>query len=231
MAFDLDAFERRRISWADAVRIQPWRHPEVSIWRALVDEDELPAILGLLSLTDPDIYRALGDLEKVSRLDWMRGEGSEWVMPAFTFGGPGRFNNEFFAAFYAARERETAIAETVYHQEELLRATSEPPMEARMRVLRAEIECPFCLVLGDNPSPPALYHQADYSTSQAFAAASRAAGIRAIRFQSVRRAGGQCAALYQPAEVKRCRAAELLVYLWDGTSITGVEARTPIDWR
>lgn len=230
MLFDLDAYERTGIRWPDAVRIQPWRYSEVALWRDLADEDDLPGLLSLLQMTEPDAYLSLGALDRLTGLDWLLGEGAGWVMPAFTFGGPGRFNDESFACIYAARDRETAIAETVYHQEQLLRATREPPVEMRMRLLRADLRANPCLRLREAPDPPELYHPADYSISQAFGAEVRRSGLRGIAFRSVRRRKGQCAALFHPADVVRCESVESLAYLWNGERIESVEARTPIDW-
>jgi hypothetical protein len=227
---DLQAYERTGVTWQDAVRIQPWRYPEITIWSDLVDEDDLPGLLSLLQMTEPEVYRSLGALDRLTALDRTDGEGIGWVMPAFTFGGPGRFNDESFGCFYAARELETAVAETVFHQEQLLRATREPPIEMRMRVLHAALRADPCLQLGESPSPPALYHPTDYSVSQLFGATVRQAALRGIAFHSVRRAGGHCAALFHPADVTRCESVESLAYLWNGSAIESVEERSPIDW-
>ena len=231
MRFDLDRHPRTRITWDDAVRIQPWRHAEAEIWAELADEDDLPGLLTILRMTEPEMFGQLGAVERLDGLEWMRGEGAGWAMPAFTWGGPGRFNDASFGCFYAARELETAVAETVHHQEEFLRSTEEPSLELRMRVLRADLRVDSVVRLGDAPDPPELYHPDDYATSRAFGAAVRAAGLPGIAYRSVRREGGRCVALYQPSGVVRCVPAEALAYLWDGERIRTVETRSPLAWR
>jgi hypothetical protein len=208
--FDLDRYLRTPIRWSDAVRIQPWRYPEAEIWADLADEDDLPGLLTILQMTEPETFRRMGAVERLNGLEWMRGEGAGWVMPAFTWGGPGRFNGPAFGCFYAARELETAVAETVYHQERFLRSTREPSMELRMRALRVDLRPVLLVEVGEAPDPPELYHPEDYG--------------------SVRRKGGRCAALYRPADVERCVPAEALAYLWDGTEVRTVEMRSPLDW-
>lgn len=231
MDFDLDAYERIGITWDGAARVQPWRHAEHHLWTQLVSHDDLPGTLAILQFTEPEMLQGLGSLSRLDGLEWMRGEGAGWVLPAFTWGGPARFNDATFGCFYAAEELETAIAETVYHQERFLRSTREPALELRMRVLRANLNAAYLIHLGEDPHPPALYDGEDYSASQAFGAAARGARERGIAYQSVRRTGGRCVALFYPADVVRCVSTEVLAYLWDGASIHRVERREPIDWR
>lgn len=230
MRFDLDRYPRTQIAWVDAARIQPWRHPEAEIWAELAGEDDLPGLLAVLQMTEPEMFSLMGAVERLDGLDWMRGEGAGWVMPAFTWGGPGRFNDASFGCFYAARELETAVAETVHHQERFLRSTNEPSVEVRMRVLHADLRSNPMVRLGETPDPPELYHPDDYRTPQTFGATVRAAGLPGIAYQSVRRRGGLCAALYQPTTVERCVSGEALAYLWDGARIHSVETRTSLDW-
>lgn len=230
MPFDLGTYPRTQITWEGAVRIQPWRYPEAEIWAELADEDDLPGLLAILRMTEPELFRGMGAVKRLDGLEWMRGEGAGRVMPALTWGGPGRFNDASFGCFYAAGTLETAVAETVYHQEKFLRSTNEPSVELRMRALRADLRSGVLIELGEAPDPPALYHPDDYGTSQAFGRAVRAAELPGIAFWSVRRTGGRCVALYPPADVERCVSAEALAYLWDGTRIRSVEMRSPLDW-
>jgi hypothetical protein len=212
--FDLGRYTTGPIVWKDAVRIQPWRHPEAEIWSELAGEGDLPGLLAILRLTEPDTFLQLGAVDRLSGLEWMDGEGAGRAMPAFTFGGPGCFNDATFGCFYAALELEAAVAETVYHQEKLTRATSEPSMEIRMRALRADLDAGASIQLFTFPNPPELYHPDDYGTSRDFGAAVRAAGLRGIAYESQRRPRGRCGALFYPEDIRRCTSAEALAYLW-----------------
>jgi RES domain-containing protein len=227
--FDLESHSREPVRWSDATRVQPWRHPESEIWTRLVEEVDLLAALALLRLTEPDLYLGLGHVERVKGTVPMRGEGVGWVIPAYTWGGAGRFNSDAFGCFYAAPELETSVAETVHHLERFLCATDQPPVELRMRVLRADIDAPDVISLLDVPHTDPRYHSDDYTASQAFGARVYAAGIDGILSVSVRRPSHSCLALYRPSAVLRCSSAEALAYLWDGRHITA-ERRTPIEW-
>ena len=230
MPSDLGSHLRTALSWTDAARIQPWRFAEAEIWDELAGEDDLPGVLAILRMTEPDVYGLLGVLERLEGVPWMRGEGAGWVMPAFTWGGPGRFSDGSFGCFYVARELETAVAETVHHQERFLRATAQAEVEVRMRVLRADVRADDVVALAAEPRPPALNDSEDHEASRAFGASVRAAGIQGISYHSRRREGGRCAALYNPECVLRCVSAEALAYLWDGVRVR-VEIRSPLDWE
>ena len=69
---------------------------------------------------------------------------------------------------------------------------------------------------------PRLYHLADYTASQAFATRLRNAGSQGIAYDSVREAGGECAAVFSPRALSKCTQAAHLTYVWDGTRITSV---------
>lgn len=229
MPSDLARYPSASRRWPTAVRILPAQHPEQTVWSALVEEEDLPGALALLRRVDPAMYASLGDLDRISGLERTHGTGAGWAMPAFTWGGPGRFNGSTFSAFYAAEQIETAIAETVYHQARALQDENADTIDIRMRALRAEIHAiDFVDLMGVLASDP-LYHPTDYSASQALGADARAADRNGILFTSVRRPGNACVAVFQPSQIRRCEDAGAYIYHWDGTRIT-VEQRTRITW-
>jgi RES domain-containing protein len=215
--------------WPDAARILPAQYPEQTIWSALVEEENLPGALALLKRVDPAIYADLGSLDRLADLEPMHGAGSGWVMPAFAWGGPGRFNSTAFSSFYAAEKVETAIAETVYHQARALRDENADPIDIQMRALRADIHASDFVDLTGVPGSDPLYHPTDYTASQAFGADARAANRNGILFTSVRRPGFSCMAVFQPSQIRLCEDAGTYVYHWDGNQVT-VEQRTRITW-
>jgi RES domain-containing protein len=228
--FDLAAFPLELPSWRDAARIQPWHFAEAEFWSERADVDQLPALLTILRLTEPDAYRTLGCLDRLDSLDVMRGEGAGWVMPAFTWGGPGRFNPADMGCFYAGRDLETAVAETVHHQNRILSEAGAPALEIRLRVLRTDIDAPAALDLPHDAAPEGVFHPDDYTASQSFGVAARQAGADAIAYDSVRRRGGRAIAVFEPSTILRCTSDEMLVYLWDGARVAAVEKRTPLEW-
>jgi hypothetical protein len=64
-----------------------------------------------------------------------------------------------------------------------------------------------------------LLDPVDYTASQAFARALRDAGSTGLRYPSVRRADGECVALFRPSAVGVPVQAKHLKYHWDGTAV------------
>lgn len=228
MPSELSSYPREEIHWGDAVRIQPWRHPEAEIWKRLTETPDLDALLVLLQHTEPGAFTALGRIDRLEGWQIMHGDGAGWAMPAYTLGGPGRFNTERFGCFYAAEHLETAVAETAYHQARLLREARFGPRELRMRALRAEVEGTMLSLLGLSPEHP-VYDPEHYHASRAIGVEAHRTGVDGILYTSVRRPRFACLALFQPSRIVRCTSAEALAYLWDGTRIR-VEHRIPLDW-
>jgi RES domain-containing protein len=229
VAFDPGRYPSASRHWPTAARILPAQSPEQTVWNALVEEEDLPGALALLKRVDPDAYASLGSLDRLVGLETMQGTGAGWVMPAFTWGGPGRFNAPTFGAFYAGERIETALAETVYHQERGLRDEAAQPIDMRMRALRADIHATDLVDLTGLAGSDPLYHPTDYSAPQSFGAAVHAADLSGILFTSVRRPGYGCMAVFQPSQIRSCEDAGSYIYHWDGSTIT-VEQRTRITW-
>ena len=66
---------------------------------------------------------------------------------------------------------------------------------------------------------PAVYHPDDYEASQRLGRRLRERGSWGVVYESVRRAGGQCAAVFRPRACSECRQAEHLLYLWNRREI------------
>lgn len=77
---------------------------------------------------------------------------------AFTHLNPNgsRFSDGSYGVYYAAREQETAIYETVYHAERFLRDSREAPIEQDMRVYIAPIEGDLHDLRGEDPQTSSL---------------------------------------------------------------------------
>jgi hypothetical protein len=111
------------------------------------------------------------------------------------------------------------VDETVYHRERFLRETAAPPTQLDMRVLRVTLAADLHDLRGRQAEWPEVYDPDDYTHSQALARALRSAGAWGIVYDSVRRAGGECAAVFRPRALSDCRQAEHLGYVWNGERI------------
>jgi len=115
-----------RIRWRPSWRIVPSRFPPIQLFERVADPADLEAIAVIESLTNPRLREEIGELGLVPSGDRVSGPGSSVIMAAFTHLNPAgsRFTDGSFGVFYAAADMETAIAETKYHRERFLRATT-----------------------------------------------------------------------------------------------------------
>jgi hypothetical protein len=108
-------------------------------------------------------------------------------MAAFTHLNPAgnRFSDGTYGVFYAARDLDTAIAETTYHRERFMRATGESRMELDMRVYLVDLVAALHDLRGRKAEYPLVYHSDNYAAGQHLAATLRKEGSNGIAYDSV----------------------------------------------
>ena len=133
------------------------------------------------------------------------------------FGGPER------GAWYAAFERETAIAETAFHKAvalaEIGRFEDEVSFDDYLADVGAELADLRPGGFGDCLDP------ASYVAAQELAERLLAEGGLGVVYPSVRDPGGTCVALFRPALVGNVRRAATLTFTWNGTAVPSVTVR------
>lgn len=213
------ALTRAPVDWRPAARIVSARRTPEELFEGIASADEARDLLAIVTAGRP---------ARFDPADVAVGEGAGWVMAAFLQGGAARFNDQSFGAFYAALEEATAIAETQFHYARFLLAAREEYALIGVRVLLADIASRAVDIRGRVRTLPELYDPdpSHYARSQQWAAAQRATGVDGVVYDSVRREGGECVALFRPRLVTRCRAGDRLVYEWDGESIVATYSLT-----
>ena len=213
-----------RVRWAASFRLVPSRFPPVGLFDRVARPEDLEAVFAAEALTNDRLRDEAGDLRLVPPGERLAGPGTTPVMAAFTHLNPegSRFSDGTYGVYYAAREKETAIAERAYHTARFLARTREPAGEFDMRTYVARIDGEMVDLRG----APARGHAAllapdDYAASQAFGRARRAEGAGGIVYESVRRPGGQCAAVFRPRVVRQCAPGAHVCLVWDGRAVTG----------
>jgi RES domain-containing protein len=216
-----------RVEWKPCIRIVPSRYPPINLFERVADPADLDAVHELEGMTNSRLREEVGELKLVAREDRVSGPGMSWVMAPFThLSAPGgRYSTSTFGAYYAALELNTAVEETKYHRALFLAATSEPPITLDMRVLHANVSGSFHDVRGTSASQPNLYLSSDYNATQALATSLRSEGSWGVVYDSVRRAGGSCIAVWRPPVLSGCKQAQHLAYVWDGSAIIDVHVR------
>ncbi|NJL50274.1 MAG: RES family NAD+ phosphorylase [Blastochloris sp.] len=162
--------------------------------------------------------------------DRVSGPGSRIIMAAFTHLNPvgSRFTDGTYGVFYAANDLATAIAETAYHREGFMRATGEGRMELDMRVHLVDLVAALHDLRGRKAEYPLVYHADNYAAGQHLAATLRKYGSNGIVYDSVRRQGGECVAVFRARMLSNCRQEHHLCYVWDGQRISFIYEKREI---
>lgn len=223
MTASTDAPRRRNLTGSAQYRILPTRFPPVSLFETLVSPEELEVLYAIESLTNDRIQAEAGNLYLLPKEEWVTGPGATVVMAAFThIGRESRFSAGGYGVYYAGRDLETAIAETVFHTERRLRDTDEPPIELDMRCYAGTLRQPLEDIRGRRYVRLRDPDIGTWPICQAFGASRRDAGAHGLLYRSARRLGGECIAAFRPRAVSRPRQGRHLRYCWNGERIDRV---------
>jgi RES domain len=216
------------VRWREACRIVPTRYPAINLFDRVADEADFDALYALEALTNERVRDELGRIERVPRADRLYGPGSGPIMAAFTHVNVlgSRFSAGDRGVFYAARERETALAETRHHHGRFLAATGEGPMHLPMRLYHVAIDAKLHDLRPAGSVDAAVMDPHSWAASQALGGALHAAGSAGVVYRSVRHERGFCAGLFRPRGASRCVHAAYLLYAWDGSRFTDVYEKT-----
>ncbi len=215
------------LDWRRQYRIVASKFRPIDVFEQLVPVEDRAALEALDGLTNMRLRNEAGELRLVAPDDRVYGLGASVVMAAFThIGRPSRFSDGSYGVYYAARDLETAIRETVYHRERFMRYTQEPGGELDMRTYVGQIKKPMLDIRGRAYRD--LHAPDDYRPSQQFAKPYRIAGAWGFVYRSVRHAGGQCIAALRPPAVSIPKQGIHLTYIWDGERIVDWYQKTSI---
>ncbi|AJR24417.1 MULTISPECIES: RES family NAD+ phosphorylase [unclassified Sphingobium] len=220
----MDAIPKARVRWQPCYRIIASRFPPISLFEDVAHPADLEAVYAIEAMTNDRLRDEIGDLALVPPEDRVSGPGTSVIMAAFTHLNPdgSRFSDGSFGLFYAAREIETAIAETSHHRARFMALTREPAQELDMRVYAVDLDAELHDIRDLREALPDLYAVDSYVSGQALAIELRSRGADGIAYQSVRHPGGECAAVFRPRLLTDCRQERHLCYVWDGQAIIAV---------
>ena len=137
--------------------------------------------------------------------------------------GPPALSADSFGVYYAARDEATAIAEVKHHRVAFLQAMRAPAQDLDFEVLKAPVKgTHFYDLRGRQRDLPDVYSPTHYSASQKLGVELRQRDGDGIAYDSVRREGGECVAVFRPRCVGPARPVKNLIFRWDGEAITAV---------
>lgn len=210
---------RKRVQWPQTFRIIRSIYPPVNLFEDIADPRDWEALASVEAKTNPRIRFEIGDLGKVPPARRVSGPGASYVMAPFVHCSPlrpGRFTDGRYGIYYAGDREEVALAETIHHHRNFMRATDEEPgWTADFRVLVGSID----RELDDVNAVPGVLDPNDYSTSQIEGRALRAAGSDGLVWNSVRMRGGQCIGAFWPDVVTIPVQGRHYSYHWDGSRV------------
>jgi len=186
--------------------------------------------MALRARIDPLLSARIQPALTIAPKDRVYGPGAGYVMAPFAYPspdgtrfGPPSLTAESFGVYYAARDEATAIAEAKHHRVAFLTAARAPAQDLDFEVLKALVKgTHFFDLRGRQREFPDAYSPTDYSASQRLGAELRRRDADGIAYDSVRREGGECVAVFRPRCVGPARPVKQLIFRWDGSAITAV---------
>lgn len=218
------------VKWTPCHRLVPSRFPPTGLYDRVADPADLDVVFAIENLTNPRVRDEIGNLRLVPPEERISGPGTTPIMAAFTHLNPAgsRFSDGTWGVYYAGESLETAVAETMYHRAAFLSATREPAIEIDMRHYLADLSASLHDLRGLQSGWARVYDPDDYSAGQALARQLRAQGSWGIVYDSVRREGGQCVAVFRPRALSRCRQSQHIAFVWDGQRMAGWYAKSAL---
>jgi len=183
------------------------RYPPIGLFDNYVDTaEELQEAFLIENLTNPRANIALGAMALIPDGELIMGEATANIaMAAFIHVGDegSRFNDNRLGAWYAATDVDTAIEETLYHNTRRLEASEGGfPNIIQLREYVTTTASDLIDLRGKQSVAPELFHESDYTYSQAFGNAHRwpfsDRAYDGIIFDSVRNADGTNVCLFRP---------------------------------
>ena len=210
------------VPWTSCHRLVASRFPTVGPYDGVASPEDLEVVLAIAALTDPQVRQELGRLSLVPPEARVSGPGATLIMGAFTHLNPlgSRFSDGSWGVYYAGESLETAVAEVGHHRAAFLARTAEPAIELDLRWLQADVVEKLHDLRGRRADLPEVYDPAHYGASQELARTLRSQGSAGLVYESVRRAAGQCVAVFRPRALSNARAAGHIGLHWDGQAIT-----------
>jgi hypothetical protein len=214
----------RHVTWKPCWRVIPTRYPEERLLDRVTEPEDRDNMLAVDQMTNERERDESGEIVHVPASERAKGPGAAYIMAAFAYRNPegSRFSDGSYGVYYAAKDQDTAIAESRYHREKFMKRTNEGPMWLEMRVLTATLSGSLHDIRGMVKPLHSVYSATSYGASQDLGVGLRRDGSSGIVYDSVRRKGGECVAAFRAPLLSGCHSPTHLIYEWNGEKISRV---------
>lgn len=213
-------------------RLIPSRFPPTDLYERVANVAEFEILHEIESLTNDRLRDEVGDINLVPKEDRIAGNGTSFIMAAFTHakaeGDGGRFNRGY-GVYYCAKDLDTALEETKYHRAKFFKDFNSDPTTIDMRSLIADLNQELHTIQGKQGELPDIYHPDDYTASQALGETLKRAKSWGLEYSSVRKGDGTCYAVFRPPALSNCRQSKHYEYHFDGERIAHVVEKTLVE--
>jgi hypothetical protein len=210
------------VQWRGAVRIIRSLFPPIDLFEDIADPADWPLLIAAEQKTNPRLMESIGNLDLVPADRRVSGPGSSYLMAPFTHASPdrpSRFGGGSFGVLYIADDFETALFETIHHHALFMTRTGEQPgWTSQFREIVMDVEAQLHDIRSKAAYSAAL-DPADYSESQALGQRLKDMDSDGIVYPSIRKADGECVALFYPDLAGNVRQGRHLDYHWDGQRV------------
>ncbi len=202
------------------------KFPPINLFDDVAEQGEFEALYDVQKMTNPRIQNEVGNLNLLPPNEIPYNiTGCNWAIAPFTHIRPegSRFSNGTYGIYYAAKDIDTAIKETVYHQEKYLKKVSGFKYD---RLVMLTLCTTFSAELVNIADPliddQDWYALDNYRSSQQLGASVKKDGLAGIFYGSVRNKYSHCYALFTPKCIDEIVQGSHYEYIWDGSCISTV---------
>lgn len=207
------------------------KFPPITLFDDVASADDFNALYELQALTNPRIKNEIGDLSLLNSSEIpFNAEGTNYVTAPFTHVNPdgSRFSDGSFGMLYLADTVETALAETLYHQEKYFQNIVGLHYDTiDMRCLEVKFDASVVIateldetILDVNTND--IYIPDDYTVARIFGSKLKAKNAQGLEYNSVRNDGATCWGLFTPKFVKSAIQTQHFEFVYNGTKIANV---------
>ena len=192
------------------------QYPPIDLFENLCTPEQYDQACKWEMLTNPRMRNTL-----IPHEDCVFGNGASYVMaPFFYKTPPARFSTDLFGGYYATKNEITAIFEKAYHLGNFISATENEPFYEGLvlLILKNSINIKLHDLTKLSDKHP-IYDKNSYHAAQKTAIELKEINSNGVLFNSVRKQGGHCLAIFKPKNVKIPIATKKIPVHFDGQKI------------